>query len=398
MAEPPGGFQQAVAATYLQGFHWRHPLTALRATDRPRARVLAEILWMMACPWILLSPGEYLLYRLHRRDRRPGGSLAFIGELAWAGRCARLNRESAGLLQNKLLLSYLLAGSRIAAPATRAYLGIAAPLLPVPGLVSPDELAAFLSTSEAFPLFIKPLQGSHGRGCVGVRRRLPSQGQDAEQRLELIDGSTLPLAGFATHQLRRSGDQAIVQDMIAPHPALRPVCGDACPTVRVVTSLVGGDVTVVFAVFKLPSARSLVDNLHSATAERPVHLVSLEASSGAFGSWRIYDGREARPCPSPLPALDALPFWTHCLEIVATLHRLDPRTVLFGWDIAVSDRGPVVIEANARPGIDLFQLAMNEGFQVAARRPLLRSLDERARWIRGRRWRRLWSWLKAVLR
>ena len=110
------------------------PLVALRA------------LFLLMRPGVGLSPSEVRLYGLHQRPKQGGNTAAgtYIGEAPWVLLCRRLNRSSNQFLSDKLRLSYLLAGSKINAPRTLAYLGVRSPLLAVPELQSKAKLVRFL--------------------------------------------------------------------------------------------------------------------------------------------------------------------------------------------------------------------------------------------------------------
>ena len=234
---------------WLAGFGPGHLRRLCQEGDRPPAITLLMALGLLLRPGAGLTPAEVLLYGLHRRR----GAAAYIGEAAWAARCRRLNRASSRLLSDKLTLSYLLAGSRVAAPRTLAYLGVPQALLPVPRLGNGRELGEFLRQQGAQPLFLKPLRGSQGQGCVATDGLEPGD-PGTGPRLRLGNGNRLPLAEAGTQLLRQLGRRAIVQERIRPDPLLRPVCGDTCATVRLLSTCDGQGVRLLAAILKLPAA------------------------------------------------------------------------------------------------------------------------------------------------
>lgn len=344
---------------------------------------------MLLQPGVGLTPAEVRLYGLHR----PWGLVAstYIGEAPWAARCRRLNRASSRLLSDKLTLSYLLAGSRVAAPRTLAYLGVPEALLAVPRLSGNRSLGRFLQEQGHTPLFLKPLRGSQGQGCVATEG-LVAAGPAGTQLLRLGNGEQLPLHQAPARLRHLLGRRAIVQERIRPHPLLRPVCGDTCATVRLLSTCMGQQVVVLAAILKLPGAGAMVDNLHAADASRPVALAPVDPASGALGPWRRFDGEASHPIAPPLP-LAAIPQWAAFVQMVQVLHPLDGGAVLLGWDVAVAEPGPMLVEVNGTPGIDLWQLAWGRGFADAEGRRLLRQLEQQARWLRRRHWRRAGRWL-----
>ena len=368
-------FSLAQVQGWLSCFAPRHLALLIREADSPAPFTLLLALALLLWPGAGLTPAELRLYGLHLRRSRAagggaGGAAAYIGEAAWAVRCWRLNRGASGLLNDKLKLSYLLAGSHLGAPRTLAYLGVPAPLLPVPALESTFELVGFLRQAT-YPLFLKPLQGSQGKGCLAIEALVDGE-------LRLGNGQRLPLDQAGVALQRQLGGHAIVQERLVPHPLLRPVCGNTCATVRLLSSCDGDQVRVVAAVLKLPTAGAMVDNLHAANDSRPVALAPVNPANGTLGPWRRFNGRGSEPVEPPLP-LEEIPDWAGCLSIVHSLHPLDRRAVLLGWDVAISEGGPMVVEANGAPGIDLLQLATGRGFRDADGQRLLALLEASAR-------------------
>jgi Sugar-transfer associated ATP-grasp len=43
-----------------------------------------------------------------------------------------------------------------------------------------------------------------------------------------------------------------------------------------------------------------------------------------------------------------LPYWSDAMALVATAQRVFPELATLGWDIALTEDGPIIIEANAR--------------------------------------------------
>ena len=52
-----------------------------------------------------------------------------------------------------------------------------------------------------------------------------------------------------------------------------------------------------------------------------------------------------------------IPNWDKAIELVKTAHMQLPQCQLLGWDIAITQIGADIIEANNRPGPPLMQMA-----------------------------------------
>ncbi len=50
-----------------------------------------------------------------------------------------------------------------------------------------------------------------------------------------------------------------------------------------------------------------------------------------------------------------IPHFEEAKQMVLEAHKTLPGSLYIGWDIAISDKGPVVVEGNTNPGTDLYQ-------------------------------------------
>ena len=50
-----------------------------------------------------------------------------------------------------------------------------------------------------------------------------------------------------------------------------------------------------------------------------------------------------------------LPLWPEALELVTRAHDLNGDRVAVGWDVAILEDGPCLIEGNGKPDVDLIQ-------------------------------------------
>jgi hypothetical protein len=56
-----------------------------------------------------------------------------------------------------------------------------------------------------------------------------------------------------------------------------------------------------------------------------------------------------------------LPLWDEVLALAAQAHRAFADRTVIGWDIAITADGPVLIEGNSGPDVDLLQRPMRRG-------------------------------------
>lgn len=195
-------------------------------------------------------------------------------------------------------------------------------------------------------LVAKPTQGEGGGGL----RRL---GPCADAEALRVAVAALPPPG---------ADGWLIQPLITGHGDLADIALDALPTVRIVTMLdESGASEVVSATFRCASdPAAQVDNMKAGGLIAPVDL-----DSGALGvACQGYGGGDhvVHPVTGAAIAGRTLPHWTEAAALTRRAHGAAfGEYGLIGWDIALTQPGPVLIEGNGKPGVLMPQRAARRG-------------------------------------
>ncbi|HNX00779.1 MAG TPA: sugar-transfer associated ATP-grasp domain-containing protein, partial [Candidatus Cloacimonadota bacterium] len=59
----------------------------------------------------------------------------------------------------------------------------------------------------------------------------------------------------------------------------------------------------------------------------------------------------------------SIPYMKDAIELCTKAHRLLFFNFLVGWDVAITDEGPIIVEANEKPGMNIVQ-AMDGGLKA----------------------------------
>lgn len=154
----------------------------------------------------------------------------------------------------------------------------------------------------------------------------------------------------------------VIQPRIHVHSALRDVALQALPTVRIVTMRnEQGIPEVVSATFRCPTdPQARVDNMKAGGL---IAAVSLD--SGRLGiACRGYGGGDHTHHPVTGAAIRdrVLPDWQAACALVVQAHAAPfSDYVLIGWDVALTQEGPLLIEGNGKPGVLMPQRAARAG-------------------------------------
>jgi hypothetical protein len=205
-------------------------------------------------------------------------------------------------------------------------------------------------------LFVKPVTSSGGGGAERWDMAGPRRWSNGKMELgerALVD------------QLCSRRRPLIIQKRVRPHPALLELTSGAVPTVRALTCLdEHGRPELLAAVFRMSiGANRTVDNIHAGGLACSVSL-----DDGVLGLASNL-GADARLgwCPDH-PTTGghiegtALPHWQEVRLLAVEAHSAFADRILIGWDIAIAEDGPIIIEGNRGPDMDLMQRFMDVGF------------------------------------
>jgi hypothetical protein len=305
-----------------------------------------------------LRPEEYYYYGLYERRFAVEDQLRFLGRATQERIIRACNPLEWWLIAHDKLVFYgLLQGHGLPVPETRAVyhggrrFGGATPL------ANPEALAAHLRDGLSYPCFGKPVTGMRSVGVAACEAY-----DAARDRLSFKGGATLAVDAFVGELEPYRKDGYLFQEMLAPHPALEAVCGPRLSTVRLVVLVEDGAPAILHALWKVPVGDQPADNFW-----RPGNLLAgVEASSGRVT--RVIQGagadrRELERHPDTGGRLSdlVLPEWPALTALGLDAARVLPGLRMQAWDIALTERGPVLVEVNIGGDFNLPQLAHGRG-------------------------------------
>jgi len=139
---------------------------------------------------------------------------------------------------------------------------------------------------------------------------------------------------------------------------LAALAGTALSTVRVVTCLdEQGRPEVTHAVLRMASSTDVVvDNFHAGGIAAAVDLATARLGPATDMGLRA-DSRwwDTHPVSGAPITGHTIPMWEQVPELARRAHEIFGDQVAIGWDIAVCEEGPLLVEGNKSPDLDIIQ-------------------------------------------
>jgi hypothetical protein len=323
---------------------------------------LARLARALARPDIGIWAGVRRFWRLVRRESFSPNEIFLLGLLD-----GRAERESGAFVSKERLTELQ---CRINPPDHRSagedklafFLRCAANSLPTPevlavsGRARPDgacfariddvaQWQRYFERSAPAAFVLKPVDGSHGTGVLPLRRE--------GSRFVAPDGAAYTAAGLLEHMRHSPHSGWLVQHRLWPHRTLVDLSGtDAMQTIRVVTCADRrGPARVLVAWLRINGGRTVFDNFNFGAAGNLVGAIDLatgglkyvlQAAPGGLGLGTV----DRHPVTGAEFSRFALPGFSEMSSLMARAADAFRPLGTLGWDVAVTEEGPSLIEAN----------------------------------------------------
>jgi len=172
----------------------------------------------------------------------------------------------------------------------------------------------------------------------------------------------LDTAAFIQHccSLTTQGHTHILQQRLVNHSMLLPLSGHGLSTIRIVTyRTVDGNGGVILACLRMATGASQVDNFEVGGIAAPVDL-----ATGVLGVAVAKDIRcgTFTHHPDSYGQIEGftIPYFADALDLTQRAHSCFTWIPFVGWDVVVTESGPLLLEANPYFGIELPQIVIGQ--------------------------------------
>ena len=234
------------------------------------------------------------------------------------------------------------------------------PAVPALGTVRKGQLLRLDGGTEKLPrcdLFLKPIRGAGGRGASRWT-------YGADGLYHGNEGTEFNEAGLIDYLIGLSRtEDYVIRALVSNHHDLAVLAGNALSTVRIVTCLdENGHPEVMYAVLRIASRTGVVvDNFHAggiaAAIDLKTGVLSQATNMGlsADSCWLDTHPVSGAPITGII-----VPMWAEVMALACHAHEIFKDHVAIGWDIAVCDQGPLLVEGNKSPDLDIIQRVCRE--------------------------------------
>lgn len=200
------------------------------------------------------------------------------------------------------------------------------------------EFTSFANSKKSF--IAKPVDLACGRNIIKVNI-------DKDTNLEELYNSLI------------ENKQLLLEEYIIQHPEMSKLYPVAVNTLRIVSVTKDGNTHIMFRSIRMGNSGNVVDNFNHGGLFTTIEPDGIIAKPAVDKKGTIY---EAHPYTNTQIIGFKIPMFKEALEYVRQMCAEIPEVGYVGWDIAITENGPVVVEANPFPGHDIYQskVHMNE--------------------------------------
>lgn len=191
-----------------------------------------------------------------------------------------------------------------------------------------DEFNKFIKNKKQ--IIIKPLDGTHG------------------DRIEKLDTKTPNLYKYILKTKAYLVEEVVIQNKIMNH-----LNSSSINTVRAITVFKDNKAYIVAAYLRIGNGK-VVDNFNNGGMAAPINVETATVDFPALDKkGNLY---EVHPLTKTPIIGFKIPQWDKIQELVTEAGKVIPEVRFVGWDVCISDHGPLLIEGNNFPGHDIYQL------------------------------------------
>ena len=199
---------------------------------------------------------------------------------------------------------------------------------------SKEDFIRFIDDKKA--IIVKPVDASCG---VGVQK-ITVNGVESYDSIY--------------NELKETQGADLLEDYVVQHHEMSALYPHSVNTCRIMTLLKNSEVHIVFAAIRIGNHGKVVDNINNGGIFAPIDIkTGTVVYQGCDKDGNTY---QEHPMTGHKICGFEIPYWNESIEMCKKAALITPQLRYCGWDVAITEDGPIFIECNQMPGYDIMQL------------------------------------------
>lgn len=172
--------------------------------------------------------------------------------------------------------------------------------------------------------------------------------------VEKINKSDYPIIEDLYKYLIES-ERFLVEEYITQHNVISEIYPYSINTLRIVSlTSDDGEPHILYAFIRIGNGGRFVDNINAGGMAAPIDLNTGIISNVAFDKNSKYYNNHPQTNSQIVGV--KIPMWDEAVSLVLEAAKMLPQLRYVGWDVAITESGPVFVEGNQHPGHDILQM------------------------------------------
>ena len=318
-----------------------------------------------------LKPEEYFMYGLYDDER-------FTPEVKrtyQSGHSVTVATPWAEVARDKPTLTSYLRGLDLPVPETQAIVHPSRTFAGAAALRNEEQICQFLREGAKYPIFGKPFDSICSLGTANIKGY-----ENTADAIILSDDKLVNVKDFVK-LLDGLGEGYLFQTLMLPHASLVPLIGNRVSSVRMFVISDEDGCALLRASWKIPGDENGADNFW-----RPGNILAgIDVESGRVIK-TLLRTEEGVAAVKTHPTTGAdftdleFPHWDKMRNVVLQAAVNLPGCHFQGWDVALTDRGPVLVELEGDGGDPIMeQLCFESGLLQGRYKRVVDSVTKNAK-------------------
>lgn len=161
--------------------------------------------------------------------------------------------------------------------------------------------------------------------------------------------------------------QVLVEEYVLQHSKMNELFPYSVNTLRIVSAYKNGKTTILFRAIRIGNGKNVVDNFNHGGMYSVVNEKGIIKKPAIDKNGVVYT---EHPVTKTEIVGFQIPYFKEAIAMVKEAAKVVPEVGLVGFDIAITEKGPVMIEGNQLPGYDIYQSKIHLNSDGTGMKPL----------------------------